>query len=130
MAYRPCPAFPLDSEDEGQGHVDLDVEALLRMSPIVNGQDLACIAARHLLVAFSKSQVSVNETFFSKHKKHKYEDRIEAGWFDFDRFAVLLVCQTLAGLNDEYGIRDMLEQEQLFNQLGEIYNSADWKRLG
>ena len=108
----------------------LSVDALLAMTPIVNGQDLVAFACRHLFLSHVKSQHSVKETFFPTHQKDKHEDFLDDTWFDFDRFAVYYACQAIARLQDEFTIHTLLKKDLIEEEMDAYFTSPDWKKIG
>lgn len=108
----------------------LSVDALLAMTPIVNGQDLVAIACRHLFLSHVKSQPVVREVFFPSHQKDQHEQELEDTWFEFDRFAVYYACQALCKLEDEFTIHTLLDKEAVDEEMDSYFSSPDWKKIG
>lgn len=110
----------------------LTLDALLNMTPILNGQDVVRLAARHLLLGQVKVQPSVHEVFFPGQVSDPvYGDRVEANeWFHFDDFATLFVCQGLVRLGDDYGIHSLLNESLINEKLDAVYKGSDWKKTG
>lgn len=102
------------------------------MTPILNGQDVVRLAARHLLLGQVKVQPSVHDVFFPGQVSDPvYGDRIEAfEWFHFDDFATLFVCQALVRLRDDYGIHSLLNESLINEKLDAVYKGPDWKKMG
>lgn len=110
----------------------LTLDALLNMTPILNGQDIVRLAARHLLLGQVKVQPSVHDVFFPGQVSDPvYGDRMEAlEWFHFDDFATLFVCQALVSLRDDFEIHSLLNEALICEKLAAVYQGPDWKKIG
>ena len=114
----------------GEAEDSLTIEPLLAMSPVIHGQDIVCIASRHLLLSHCKSQSCVKETFFDNHQADYYEGKIDPNWFDFETFATVYACQGLCKHKDDFRVHSLLSEEKVDAAMDEIYNSPDWKKIG
>lgn len=110
----------------------LSVDALLAMSPIVDGRDLVQMAARHLFLSLVKTQDNVREVFFPDHTKQDDNLRlIDQQWFDLRRFACLYLSQTICDIKDDIaGLHRLLDENQVYTELEIMYTSHDWKKVG
>jgi len=113
----------------------LTIEALMDMTPVVDGRDLVRLAARHLFLGSVRQHESVQETFFpSAPREHggEYSHAIEAAlsWFETKDYAVLFVCQAMCRIQDEFGIHELLNEEKIEERLTSAYNSSGWKKVG
>ena len=110
----------------------LTLDALLAMTPILNGQDLVRLAARHLFLCHVKYQPSVRDIFFPDHcNDATYGDVIDSiSRFNFDQYAILYVCQAICKLGDEYKIHTLLNEDVIDNKLKALYASPEWKKIG
>ncbi len=110
---------------------NLTLDALLAMTPDVQGIDIVQMAARHMLLSHVKSQSCVREVFFPKHKEDAGNaSRVDPAWFPFPRFACLYVCQAICRLRDQFELHTLLLEEKVDIKLAETYKSPQWKKLG
>lgn len=112
----------------------LTLDALLDMSPVLNGQDVVRLAARHLLLGQLKAQPSVREVFFPGHDRDPvYGDRLDAAaaeWFNFDDYAATFVCQAIVRAKDDFEIHSLLNEAVIDEKLQALHKGPDWKKLG
>lgn len=112
----------------------LTLNALLDMSPVLNGQDVVRLASRHLLLGQLKAQPSVRDVFFPGHDRDPvYGDRVDAAaadWFNFDDYAATFVCQAIVRAGDDFEIHSLLNEAAIDEKLQALHNGPDWKKLG
>ena len=136
----------------------LTLGALASMTPIVNGQDVVRLAARHVLLCQVKGQPSVRDVFFAGSEvdqdgvadgsnggtssvnstqsscpsplTSEYEAVAMTSWIDFSRYSVLLAAQAISKIKDEYRLHSMLDAQLVDEHLRAIHDSSDWKKIG
>jgi len=132
----------------------LTLDALMSMTPIVNGQDVVRLAARHVFLCQVKGQSCVRDAFFAGSVADpvavdgsgtsatsslslgpppltsEYEAAAMTSWFDFSRYSILLAAQAISKIKDEYRIHSMLDEQLVDEQLQAIHDSSDWKKIG
>ena len=126
----------------------------MSMTPVVNGQDVVRLAARHLFLGQVKCQLPVRDIFFagstadksngdgnfpcggaasqsgSRPLMSEYEAAAMTSWFDYSRYSVLFVAQAICRLQDEYKLHAMLDERLVDEQLQAIHDSSEWKKIG
>jgi len=120
--------------------VTLTLDALMAMTSVVNGQDIVQLAARHALLSHVKRQPAVRDVFFLTSSRQPVVDswspelaavlQGDVTWFDFSRYSVLYVAETICKLRDEFLIHTMLEEDIVNEQLKAMHDSSDWKKIG
>ncbi|ESO09051.1 hypothetical protein HELRODRAFT_168985 [Helobdella robusta] len=123
----------------------LNLKNLLNMSATFNSVDIVRLAVRHMFMGHIKSQPSVRNTFFKKHILPGATDRCRCvnysniiltreveGFreFDFDKFAVLYVCQVICHLKKYFNFHEMIDEYLVEEELSCIYSSPIWLKLG
>jgi hypothetical protein len=120
----------------------LTLDSLMTMTPFVNGQDVVRLAARHVLLGQVKCQLPVREFFGidtgsadnganqSAPLTSEYEAAAMTSWFDFSRYSVLYMAQAICKVRDPFGIHAMLDEQMVDEQMQQIHESSDWKKIG
>jgi hypothetical protein len=132
----------------------MTVDALMSMTPIINGQDVVRLAARHVFLGHVKCQPPVRDVFFAgatadqsndddgavsygspcppgpRPLMSEYEAAAMTSWFDFGRYSILFAAQAICKLRDEFRIHAMLDEQLVDEQLQAIHDSSDWKKIG
>jgi len=113
----------------------------MSMTSLVNGQDIVQLASRHVFLGHVKRQPTVRDVFFpTRSARHEdwappevatvLQDDAAVTWFDFSRYSVLYVAQTICNLRDQYMVHTMLDKELVTDQLAAMHDSSDWKKIG
>lgn len=120
--------------------VTLTIDALMAMTPVVNGQDIVQLASRHAFIGHVKRQPPVRDTFFPTSSRQPLADswspevaavlQDDVTWFDFSRYSVLYVAQAICKLRDKFLVHTMLEEDIVSEQLKAMHDSSGWKKIG
>jgi len=110
--------------------LQLSIEGLMRLGPLLNDVDLVGRACRHLFLSHVQNQPVVHDLFFPDNSDEAFEDRIDPDWFDFSEFATYFVCNTISRIRDPYNIHNMLDRSKIQDWLADCYNGPHWKKVG
>ena len=113
-----------------QKRSQLTLERLQALTPVVNEIDVAAEKARTLFISHLKGQRSVQSIFFPNYKPCRDEVHIDPNWFDFECFASLFVLEAIVNINDPFKINSLIKKSHLHSVLEEVYESAEWKKVG
>lgn len=111
------------------------------MTPQIHDNDYAQSAAKHLFLVQLRNQPSVKDVFFhSNNRLNHRENRSTVTSilkkipsfreFDFDRFAVLFVCQVICKLRNRFNFHELVDEERVKEELGCFYHHPLWTNLG
>ncbi|XP_074653964.1 uncharacterized protein LOC141908060 [Tubulanus polymorphus] len=112
----------------------LNVDILLRLSPVRGDTDIVTIKARNVLMSYLATlpQVKAILTAHGTAEDDENHHHIPGGvaWYDFKHLAVLMTSKAIVENEDQYGIYTMLDEKKLDTLLQETYSSPDWKKIG
>ena len=118
----------------------LTLDSLLHMNPYLHGTNYIKTAAKHLFLVHIKNQPSVKEVFF--HSNNRLTEQNVSKYaavlkcletfedFDFDRFSILLVCQTISKIRNRLNFNELLDEEKIEELLDCVYCDEKWTNIG
>ncbi|WAR17197.1 hypothetical protein MAR_031791 [Mya arenaria] len=122
--------FKLFAGSNTQRSTGLCMEVLQKLTPFKDDEDKVTESARELLIDCVKHHPTVHDVFFPDVSgEARMRDEDYRG-FPMERLAVGVICEALAGCEDEFKFHTTLERNNLASLIGDLYSSVHWKKLG